>query len=246
MEGSSKVITLPGDQLFQAATISDLQAHFRPSILHAYGPNKRHGPCLPLAVSTTRMENSHAVFGVQSKNAPWQTVTWTPVGGFAIKSNISSTTVNANTQAALSLLWYRQTRSTTLPWDVPCFNGPLLPYETTSYYVNNQQQQADSALQHELADITTRELACYITTALPTCASNTVNKSCQICSPARWRQASSYIRPLTQEAQQLIALSLEPRQQVFSRLLTRYAVNSPTSTLIIDCPRIRRPSWRET
>ena len=127
-------------------------------------------------------------------------------------------------QAALKLLWYRQARTCTPTWEVPCFNGPLLPYETTPYYVTNQQQQADSELQHELADITIRELARYITTALTLCEQHDQQVLPNVLT-GKVVPSIIYTRPLTQEAQQLIALSPGLRQQVFSRLLPRFAVN---------------------
>ena len=112
MEGNSKVITLPGDQLFQAATLPDVQAHFRAPILHAYGPNKDTAPSLLSQLAEQGWETlMPAVFGAQSKNAPWQSGTWTPDGGLAIKSTASSATINANMQAALNLRWPVSTSS---------------------------------------------------------------------------------------------------------------------------------------
>ena len=44
MEGCSKVVTLPGDQLFQAAHLPNPLQDMRAPILHAYGPNKETAP----------------------------------------------------------------------------------------------------------------------------------------------------------------------------------------------------------
>ena len=160
------------------------------------------------------------VFGAQSKTAPWQSGTWTPVDGLAIKSMTSSATINANMQAALSLFGIDKLALALLRGKSPVFN---------------QQQQADSELQHELSDITIRELARYVTTALALCEQHNQQVLPNVLT-GKVAPSIIYTRPLTQEAQQLIALSPRLREQVFSRLLPRFVVTTSTAPLIIDCP----------
>ena len=72
MEGNSKVITLPGDQLFQAASLTNLDHSMWAPILHAYGPNKETAPETLEQLAHEGWETLlPTLYGVQDKQAPW-------------------------------------------------------------------------------------------------------------------------------------------------------------------------------
>ena len=69
MEGPSRVVTLPGDQLFQASHLSDPTQNMRAPILHAYGPNKETAPATLESLAGEGWETLlPTLYGTQDKN----------------------------------------------------------------------------------------------------------------------------------------------------------------------------------
>ena len=78
MEGCSKVVTLPGDQLFQAAHLPNPLQDTRAPILHAYGPNKETAPTTLALLAQEGWETLlPTLYGAPNKTAPWHNGTWT-------------------------------------------------------------------------------------------------------------------------------------------------------------------------
>ena len=136
MEGCSKVVTLPGDQLFQAAHLPNPIQDMRAPILHAYGPNKETAPTTLALLAQEGWETLFpTLFGAQNKPAPWHNGTWTPVGGIAIKGTAVPAAISHDLRAALSLLWHRTVHPGPLPaWIVDTFAGPLLRLTWKKHY----------------------------------------------------------------------------------------------------------------
>ena len=167
MEGPSRVVTLPGDQLFQAAHLSHPTQDMRAPILHAYGPNKETAPLTLELLAVEGWETLlPTLYGTQDKKPQWHLGTWTPVGGMAVQSNVTPTPISQDLRASLSLLWHRTKRQGPLPpWTVETFAKPLLPHETTLTYNKSNPTQA-SPMEKTLLELQVRESSRYATTAI--------------------------------------------------------------------------------
>ena len=87
MEGCSKVVTLPGDQLFQAAHLPNPLQDMRAPILHAYGPNKETAPTTLALLAQEGWETLlPTLYGAPNKIAPWHNGTWTLLEALPLKA----------------------------------------------------------------------------------------------------------------------------------------------------------------
>ena len=158
MEGCSKVVTLPGDQLFQAAHLPNPLKEMRAPILHSYGPNKETAPNTLALLAQEGWETLlPTLYGAQNKPATWHNGTWTPVGGIAIKGAAAPAPISQDLRAALSLLWHRIARpGPPPPWMVDTFDGPLLPHEEAPVYHSRPSNTNAIDLEKALQDIQVR------------------------------------------------------------------------------------------
>ena len=236
MEGPSRVVTLPGDQLFQASHLSDPTQNMRAPILHAYGPNKETAPATLESLAGEGWETLlPTLYGTQDKKPQWHLTTWTPIGGMAIQSNVTPTPVSQDLRAALSLLWHRiQRQGPAPPWAVESFPKPLLPHETTLTYHLPISTQT-SPLEKTLLDLHLREAARYTTTAIAASQEHLCPCVEQLFN-AQLLPHTALQKPMPAEAEAIMALPLRLRKLVMTKILHRFATVGPNTPLLIDCP----------
>ena len=236
MEGPSRVVTLPGDQLFQASHLSDPIHNMRAPILHAYGPNKETAPVTLESLAGEGWETLlPTLYGTQDKKPQWHLGTWTPIGGMAIQSSVTPTPVSQDLRATLSLLWHRIKRQGPLPpWTVETFARPLLPHETTlTYHMPNSTQV--SPLEKILLDLQMREASRYATTAIA--ASQEHHCPCvEQLFNAQLLPHTVLQKPMPAEAEAILALPLRLRKLVMTKIMHRFATMGPNTSLLVDCP----------
>ena len=236
MEGPSRVVTLPGDQLFQAAHLPHPTQDMRAPILHAYGPNKETAPLTLESLAVEGWETLlPTLYGTQDKKPQWHLGTWTPIGGMAVQSNVTPTPISQDLRAALSLLWHRTKRQGPLPpWTVETFAKPLLPHETTLTYNKSNPIQV-SPMGKILLELQVRESSRYVTTAIA------VSREHQ--SPCVEQLFSAQLlphivlrKPMPAEAEAILALPLRLRKLVMTKIMHRFATMGLNTSLLVDCP----------
>ena len=236
MEGPSRVVTLPGDQLFQASHLSDPTHNMRAPILHAYGPNKETAPVTLESLASEGWETLlPTLYGTQDKKPQWHLGTWTPIGGMAIQSSVTPTPISQDLRATLSLLWHRIKRQGPLPpWTVETFARPLLPHETTlTYHMPNSTQV--SPLEKILLDLQMREASRFATTAIAASQEHQCPCVEQLLN-AQLLPHTVLQKPMPAEAEAILALPLRLRKLVMTKIMHRFATMGLNTSLLVDCP----------
>ena len=141
MEGNSKVITLPGDQLFQAASLTNLDHSMRAPILHAYGPNKETAP-------ETLEQLAHEGWETLLPTI-WRSRQTGPLASWHLDTGRRHSYQDHSCYHTRSLLWYRSQRP-----------GPAPAWPLQSCHQHNQQA---ISLEKALQDIPIREPSRFIT-----------------------------------------------------------------------------------
>ena len=236
MEGPSRVVTLPGDQLFQAAHLSHPTQHMRAPILHAYGPNKETAPSTLELLAAEGWETLlPTLYGTQDKKPQWHLGTWTPVGGMAVQSNVTPTPISQDLRASLSLLWHRTKRQGPLPpWTVETFAKPLLLHETTLTYHKSNLTQA-SPMEKTLLELQVRESSRYATTAIAVSREHQSPCVEQLFNGQLHPQVVLQ-KPMPVEAEAILALPLRLRKLVMTKIMHRFATMGLNTSLLVDCP----------
>ena len=236
MEGPSRVVTLPGDQLFQAAHLSHPTQDMRAPILHAYGPNKETAPLTLESLAVEGWETLlPTLYGTQDKKPQWHLGTWTPIGGMAVQSNVTPTPISQDLRATLSLLWHRIKRQGPLPpWTVDTFAKPLLPHETTLTYHKSNPSQV-SPFEKILLDLQVREASRYATTAIAVSREHQYPCVEQLFN-AQLLPHIVLQKPMPAEAEAILALPLRLRKLVMTKIMHRFATKGLNTSLLVDCP----------
>ena len=236
MEGPSRVVTLPGDQLFQAAHLSHPTQDMRAPILHAYGPNKETAPLTLELLAVEGWETLlPTLYGTQDKKPQWHLGTWTPVGGMAVQSNVTPTPISQDLRASLSLLWHRTKRQGPLPpWTVETFAKPLLPHETTLTYNKSNPTQV-SPIEKTLLELQVRESSRYATTAIAVSREHQSPCVEQLFNAQLLPQVVLQ-KPMPAEAEAILALPLRLRKLVMTKIMHRFATMGLNTSLLVDCP----------
>ena len=236
MEGPSRVVTLPGDQLFQAAHLSHPTQDMRAPILHAYGPNKETAPLTLELLAVEGWETLlPTLYGTQDKKPQWHLGTWTPVGGMAVQSNVTPTPISQDLRASLSLLWHRTKRQGPLPsWTVETFAKPLLPHETTLTYNKSNPTQV-SPIEKTLLELQVRESSRYATTAIAVSREHQSPCVEQLFNAQLLPQVVLQ-KPMPAEAEAILALPLRLRKLVMTKIMHRFANMGLNTSLLVDCP----------
>ena len=235
MQSYHQCVTLPGDQLFQAAHLSHPTQHMRAPILHAYGPNKETAPStLELLASEGWETLLPTLYGTQDKKPQWHLGTWTPVGGMAVQST-SPHTHPQDLRASLSLLWHRTKRQGPLPpWTVETFAKPLLLHETTLTYHKSNFTQA-SPMEKTLLELQVRESSRYATTAIAVSREHQSPCVEQLFNGQLLPQVVLQ-KPMPVEAEAILALPLRLRKLVMTKIMHRFATMGLNISLLVDCP----------
>ena len=236
MEGPSRVVTLPGDQLFQAAHLPHPTQDMRAPILHAYGPNKETAPLTLELLAVEGWETLlPTLYGTQDKKPQWHLGTWTPVGGMAVQSNVTPTPISQDLRASLSLLWHRTERQGPLPpWTVETFAKPLLPHETTLTYNKSNPTQV-SPIEKALLELQVRESSRYATTAIAVSREHQSPCVEQLFNAQLLPQVVLQ-KPMPAEAEAILALPLRLRKLVMTKIMHRFATMGLNISLLVDCP----------
>ena len=243
MEGFSRVVTLSGDQLFQAAHLPNPTQDMRPPILHAYGPNKETAPTTLAQLAQEGWETLlPTLYGAHNKPAPWHIGTWTPVGGIAIKGTAAPAAISQDLRAALGLLWHRTARPGPLPlWMVDTFAGPLLPHEAAPIYNSHPSNAQAMALEKALLDIPVREHSRFVTTAIPLCQAHNHPIIERLLAAQTFPQVVLQ-RPVPPEADAILSLPPRLRKLIISKILHRFATVGAKDALQVDCPGLSSDS----